>query len=337
MYAPLSTADALILTDGDLLISKTTEAGEVLYFLDRDNSYDIKEVLTLGEYYDFLYDIDGAKPRLYLRNLFDGNYYYIDLNEPPYEIKRVDWIPEGADISCVARDGSALILDMEAAGDIFAEENPIGAWRGNDVFRHPPRMLYKYDLATKEITRLTYFYTQVNAWLSNDGEILVYQRWSRPVDGGYKPTYVIMNMDTLEKYDQTPFINDAGEEYGWLFRSGYNGFAPRGFEDHSGKRSYRVYLDKPHDVTEGYRGSFTYYIGAIAYDDGASTEFRKCDVSIPPGVIVNGVLTVYSRFPEVYLVCADDKGVRFISVYDEIEGTFSEVPNTRGCNFVVAY
>jgi len=337
MYAPFSNASALVFDDGDLLLTKTTDAGEVLYFLDRDRGYEITEVLTLGEHYDFLYDIDGRTPRLYLRRLYDGTYYYVGLDEPPYELKPLDWIPEGAEISCVARDGSALILNMDAGGDIFAEENPIGAWRGSNVSRYPPRMLNKYDLDTKEITRLTYFYSQEKAWLSDDGEMLIYLRWSRPVDGGYKPTYVIMNMDTLEKYDQASFILDAGEEYSWLIDGRYNDFAPRKFKDYSGKQCYRVYLDKPHSPTGGYRGSFTYYIVIIVYGGGVGSEFFKSDINLPPGIIVRGVLTVFSRFPEVYLSCVDDKGVGFIGIYNEIDKTFLEVPDTRGCNFFATY
>ena len=297
------------------------ETGDALYLLQRRNDYEPVKLPTWIRALN--YDIDRTRKRLYYE------YGYLDLSgETPVE-KEVRFLPEGMKISSCAGDGSCLIIRKAVYDDIYYEENPI-VMDTRRVYVTHLSMLFRYDMRTREVTRLTYSYAQEDSWVTPDGECLAYLRhyegWR-----GFDTSVVFCRIDGTAKYDLRFFFEDAGVDVAKIIH-GFS-FAPKvGYELNGEKYYYAIFRpERRHgDDVEG-PGTLEYYYAKLKYEG----EELRCEVTpkvieVPEGVAVGGLCSEPSSEKELYFfgsVKGEGGGIGIIR-YDVYEDRFHAIPNT---------
>jgi hypothetical protein len=302
------------------------ETGDGLYLLQRDRGYKPIKLPTRGGWLD--YDIDRLRKRLYYH---DGgyNYSYLDLRGPKALEESVNFLPKSMKIITAAPDGSSLILSKWCWDDIYIEENrnfpkDCGA-------EAPPEMLFRYDLGSGEIDRLTYFYSQSDAWLTPDGECLAYRRheYHDVISDGWCTTIIFCRADGKLKYDLRPFFKEGGVD---LSKIGFNfEFAPKvGYEFNGEKYYYAVFRpERRHgDEVKG-PGTLEYYYAKLKYEaDELNCEIVKKFIDVPEGTVLGAFCSEPSNEKELYFwgyVEGEDGGIIRYDVYDD---TFYAIPHT---------
>ena len=319
LNAPVSTAGDV--SEGDIFILKDFD----LYQLHREDNY--APELILEDCHFPLFDIDRSRLRIYFR-LHHDKFFYLDLNAEPRVLKKVDFIPEDMWISSVAGDGSCLILYKKGYDDIFAEENP--------SFERPYGgirfyMLFRYDMATGEITRLTYSNSQEDSWVSPDGRCLAYKRysWCRNTSG-YYDTIIFCRADGMLKYDLGYYFRKAGLDLNDY--SCFVGFAPKLNEDESGAAGYyAVFRPKNYAEVEEIKGKVEYYFVTLRYGGKRlKCEVNKKRIRLPDDLVIYYLYSEISNSKEIYLGGEFDDGRGGLIRYDVDAKTFNVIPMPDG-------
>jgi hypothetical protein len=302
------------------------ETGEALYLLQHEHDYEPVKLPTRSGWLD--YDIDHARKRLYYH---DGgyNYSYLVLSGETLVEKEARFLPEGMKISSCAADGSCLILYKEVWDDIYIEENP-NFPRGYGA-AEAPEMLFRYDLGSGEIDRLTYFYLQSDSWLTPDGECLAYRRheYDEDASDGWRTTIIFCRADGRFKYDLRPFFKEGGvglSKIGFYFE-----FAPKvGYELNGEKYYYAVFRPERRrgDEVEG-PGTLDYYYAKLKYEgDELRCEVIKKFIEVGEGVVLCNFFSEPSSERELYFLGSIKGENGGIIRYDVYEDRFHAIPNT---------
>lgn len=321
---------AIGISAGDILIHGCLlETGESLYLLEKRHDYEAVKLPTRSGW--FVYEIDRARKRLYYH---DGgyNYSYFGLSGETLVEKEVRFLPEGMKISSCAADGSCLILYKAVYDDIYAEENPIYVdtprFYGTNLL-----MLYRYDMRTKGVTRLTYSYAQEDSWVTPDGECLAYLRYYEGWRGDdwFDTTVVFCRIDGTAKYDLRFFFKDAGVDMAKI-KPGFS-FAPKvGYELNGEKYYYAVFRPERRrgDEVEG-PGTLDYYYAKLKYEGfELRCEVTERFIEIPEGVRFCNFFSEPSSERELYFfgsVKGEGGGIGIIR-YDVYDDSFYAIPNT---------
>lgn len=323
-----SLVSSIEISPGDVLMDGCLmETGEGLYLLQRDCGYVPVKLPTRGGWLD--YDIDHAHGRIYYH---DGshNYRYLKLSgEEPVE-KEVNFLPEGMRISSCPADGSCLILYKNAPDDIYREENAIVMDTG-DVYGTVLYMLYRYDMQTKEVTRLTYSYAQEDSWVTPDGECLAYLRYYEGwrAKGGFDTSVVFCRIDGTAKYDLRFFFEDAGVDVAKII-PGFS-FPPKvGYELNGEKYYYAVFRPERRrgDEVEG-PGTVDYYYAKLKYEgDELRCKITKQFIEVPEDVGFWSFLSEPSSERELYFYGSVKGEDGYLIRYDVYEDKFHAIPNT---------
>lgn len=314
---------AVEMSPGDVLIHACLlETGDALYLLQRRNDYEPVKLPTWIRALN--YDIDRTRKRLYYE------YGYLDLSgETPFE-KEVRFLPEGMKISSCAADGSCLIIRKAVYDDIYAEENPIEVDTGR-IHGTRLSMLYRYDMRTNEITRLTYSYAQEDSWVTPDGECLAYVRYYEGwrADDWFDTTVVFCRIDGTRKYDMRFFFEDAGVDMAKI-KPGFS-FAPKvGYELNGEKYYYAIFRPERRmgDEVEG-PGTLDYYYAKLKYEgDELRCEVTKKFIEVPEGVGYWNFFSEPSSERELYFYGSVKGEDGNIIRYDVYEDSFYAIPNT---------
>jgi hypothetical protein len=327
------------LTAGDIILLKETGNEYAFSVLRAEDNYRAEQVLTTPYLYEPVYDVDHVRDRVYLERCYNHTLHYLDLKSPPYVIRELDFLPDDTGLICAARDGSCLILDKLVAGDIYAEENPVTAKpRPGVIYR--PYMLFKYDLFKRSLQRLTYFYSNGYAWLSNDGDCISYIRFGVTSNKNCGYTFVFSKSDGTSKFDLAPYLRNYLPELDWVFGEGYQmfDFIPHPSETMAPRKAYLVYLQSGWPPEEPYSAVFEYYT-ALVYYEGPTL---KCDVDrrtlcLPEGLKVYSLSTRYSNGEKLYLEAEYEQGVRCLCLYELFEKKFKKIPGTEDYDFFIVY
>jgi hypothetical protein len=306
---------------GDIFILKDFD----LYQLHREDNYTYELIIKNGHWP--LFDIDRKRQRIYFR-LHHDKFFYLDLNAEPRVLKKVDFIPEDMWISSVAGDGSSLILYKKVYDDIFAEENPLFERPYGGIRFY---MLFRYDMATGEITRLTYSNSQEDSWVSTDGRCLAFRRysWFRNT-GEWDDTIIFCRADGMLKYDLGYYFRKAGLDLN-EYRN-HVGFAPKLEEGASGAAGYyAVFRPKNYAEVEKIKGKVEYYFVTVRYEG----KRLKCGVDkkrirLPDDLVIYHFFSEFSNLEEVYLGGEFDDGRGGLIRYDVDAKTFSVIPMPVG-------
>jgi hypothetical protein len=339
-------AFALELNTGDILLFKGWGDGNAIFLLQRDEDYRRDLLLTYRYDYEPLYDMDHSRNRIYLGTQLGRDAYYVDLDSPAPIIKTVDFLPAGAVFSCAARDGSCLIIFKIVANDIYAEENPAtaGYRKGNTSV---PAILYKYSLGTGVSERITYFFSQWDAWLTPDAKYMAYRRygaWNEPrglPDCSWREAhYVFCKSDGTRKYDLNEFFLPYGPDLFWIFGdAGPTYFAPKPTKTIDSDNAFLIYVEIPRWwADKPYTDVFYYHTATLWYgDEGVNCNVEKKIIKIPPGIELYGLDPRYSDDKEIYLEGKDERGVRCLFLYDITTGELAKVPNTDYFDYFIVY
>lgn len=333
-----SLSYAAKLRPGDIIIFKESDAEKAIYLLHKADNYNPERLLMYKDSYLPLFDIDHARDRIYLMKWYDLTYHYVDLKSQPYVIKELDFLPEGMAFSCAARDGSCLILNKEEWDDLYAEENPAIA-KPRPGVGNPPAMLYKLNLDSGKVERLTYFYAQAPAWLSTDSNCLIYMRFGIPTEEGEKYTFVFCKSDGTSKYDLRKYFMDYDPAWDPFAGGGprYD-LAPKAVKDPDLGNIYLAYSERRRPPEEGYSGTFVYYAVTFYYENGdLSCTIKENSIELPLGTKVFGLSTLYSTDKTLYLYAEDYRGFNYLCSYDLIKGKFEKVPHTERFSYYVIY
>ncbi len=311
---------------GDIFTTKATCKGFELYQLHRDDNY--APELILQDCHFPLFDIDRSRQRIYFR-LHRDKFYYLDLNAEPRVLKKVDFIPEDMRISSVAGDGSCLILYKYVYDDIYAEENPFFERPYGGIKFYT---LFRYDMATGEITRLTYSNSQKDSWVSTDGRCLAYRRysWFRNT-GECDDTIIFCRADGMLKYDLGYYFRKAGLDLN-EYRN-FVGFAPKLKEDESGAPGYyAVFRPKNYAEVEKIKGKVEYYFVTLRYEGKRlKCEVNKKRIRLPGDLVIYHFESEMSNSEEIYLGGEFDDGRGGLILHDVDAKTFNVIPWPEGC------
>ncbi len=326
------------LSPGDIIAFCAEEGNNRVIVLHRDDNYRAEEVTTLKGCHKPSYYMDRLRGRVYLENIYYHTMHYLDLKSPPYLIKDLDFLPEDTYFKCAARDGSYLILSKFVPGDIYAEENPALPKTG-PAWEEGPLMLFKYDLTTRELKRLTYFYTQGLTWPSDDGEYIAYRRHdTKPAMGAETYTIVFCESDGMRKVNLGPYFYNYNPDLYWDFLDART-FAPHRVDDPELGTAYLVYFEELWSRETRYEGVFEYYSALIYYsgDRVLNCKISKNAIDLPEGIVVRTLFGLYSNDKELYLNAQDGEGKNFIGLYDIASGKLRRIPNIVGIPFFVVY
>jgi hypothetical protein len=323
-------AQALKLQEGDILIDipKRIDGLDVL----RRNKGYAAELIIAG-YGRPIYPVDRSRNRIYLHDVQKG-FFYIDLDEEPLRKKKADFLPEGMNISSVAANGSCLILTKRVSGDIYYEENPI--------FDEPynltglvPDMLFRYDMASGETTRLTYSYSQKDAWVSTDGECLAYRRHLGLGKG--ERTIVFCRSDGTGKYDLRNHLIEAGIDKAILYNEEVV-FAPKARVNPAGHTVYyAVFRPNVYPREEAWLNP-GYYVAALFYDgDKLNCTITKKHVELPAGTALTYFYSAFSSPEVIYFSWRDLAGRGGFMRYTVETGKFEKIPGKGFHSYFMVY
>jgi len=322
LTAALSRATDI--SGGDIFITVNSGEGSGLYQLRREDNYAPEFIIQKCHWP--LFDIDRSRQRIYFRHHHD-KFYYLDLNAEPRVLKKVDFIPADMRISSVAGDGSCLILYKEAYDDIFAEENPFFERPYGGIKFY---MLYRYDMATGEITRLTYSNSQEDSWVSPDGRCLAYKRysWFRNTAECYD-TIIFCRADGMLKYDLAYYFADVGldlNEY-----EDFERFALKLNDEELGRPGYHAVF-RPYDYPEGeITDKIEYYLVTLVYEGNKlRCEVKRKRIYLPAGMTATGISSEVSSAKEIYLGGSYEGGRGRLIRYDVDTRTFNPIPTPEG-------
>ena len=322
LTAALSRATDI--SEGDIFITKTGRDYTSLYQLHRKDNYAPEFIIQ--NCHEPLFDIDRSRQRIYFCHQRD-KFYYLDLNAEPRVLKKVDFIPADMRISSVAGDGSCLILYKKVYDDIYAEENPF--------FQRPYGgmrfyMLFRYDMATGEITRLTYFHSQKYSWVSPDGRCLAYKRYSEVLRvGKFDETIIFCRIDGMLKYDLAYYFAEVGldlNEY-----EDFERFALKLNDEELGRPGYHAVF-RPYDYPEGeITDKIEYYLVTLFYEgDKLRCEVKRKRIYLPAGMTATGIWEEVSSAKEIYLGGSYEDGRGGLIRYDVDTRTFNAIPTPEG-------
>lgn len=325
-----SGAQALKLYEGDILID-IFERIDGLYVLQRNKGYAAE--LIIAGYGTPIYPGDRSRNRIYLHDVQKG-FFYIDLDEEPLRKKEADFIPEGMNISSVAANGSCLILTERVSGDIYCEENPI--------FDEPynltglvPDMLFRYDVASGEITRLTYSYSQKDSWVSTDGECLAYRRHLGLGKG--ERTVIFCRADGTGKYDLQNYLLEAGMDKDVLYNEEVV-FAPKAGVNGAGDTVYyAVFRPNVYPREEAWLNP-EYYVAALCYEgDKLNCTITKKHIELPAGTALTYFYSAFSSPEVLYFKWRDLAGRGGFMRYDVEPGKYEKIPGKGLYSYFMVY
>ena len=311
---------AIEISPGDVLIhTSTLENGDGLYLLERAENY---TPVKLYKRADVNYDIDRGRNRLY----YEG--WYLDLAGDTPVLKEIPHFPEGMNISSCAGDGSCLILYREAPDDMYREENPIvmdtGRAYGTILY-----MLYRYDIATKKLTRLTYSHAQRYSWVTPDGECLAYLRYYEGWRSHFDATVIFCRIDGTAKRDLRFAFEDAGID---MVRIGPEfSFVPKVGYELNGDKYYYVLFRPERRRGDEVEGPVTldYYYAKLKYEgDELRCEITKKFIEVPEGVGFWNFFSEPSSEQELYFYGSVKGEKGNIIRYDVYEDRFHAIPKT---------
>lgn len=325
---------------GDLIIQRIEP--EVSVFLLRQNTGYSTELLWRGIVWPN-FDIDRARQRIYAQP-WEETLRCLDLGSEPNEFRDVDFVPQGMWLSSAAGDGSFLILKAETPRDIFAEENPLlekptspGAGGG--------MMLYRYDMETAVITRLTYSYSQVESWVSDDGRVMAYIRFSDryvPANRSYEgndENIIFCRTDGTGKYSLRGYLADA--DFNLLDDPDAElDFAPKRVLTPEGEtKYYAVFRPNDSDRTP-VEGEIEYYVASMQYEaEDLKCKVEKRYMELPDGVALKCFYSAQSNHKEIYFMACDPNEPKkiFLMRYDSKPKTFFRIPNSEGSSLLFVY
>jgi hypothetical protein len=331
---------ALNIQTGDIIIrSLGKDFGT--HLLRRTDNYSAEIVSTSVVWPNF--DIDRARQRIYAQP-WEETPQYLDLGSEPNEFRDADFVPQGMWLSSAAGDGSYLILKAETPHDIFAEENlllekPTSPSAGRGV------MLYRYDMETGAITRLTYSYSQPESWVSDDGRVMAYIRFSNryvPTNGsyeGYDENIIFCRTDGRAKYSLRGYLAEAG--FNLLDDPDAEmDFAPKRMLTSEGDAKYcTVFRPNDSDRTP-VEGEIEYYTAYMQYEgERLKCEVEKKDIELPEGIALKYFYSAQSDYKEIYfMACETDEPEEFFLMrYDVEPRKFVRIPNSEGSSLLFVY
>jgi hypothetical protein len=319
-------SSAIELSRGDILIDGPLKKGYGLYLLRKDHNYYPVKLPTKTGWH--VYDFDRSRNWVYM---YEGarNFFYVDFSVDPPMAKEIGFLPEGMRISSVASNGSCLILKKPVYDDIFIEENPnfIEPFGSGGT----TSMLFKYDMETGEVNRLTYSYGQETSWVTPDGECLAYKyylqsSWTPP---GWETGIIFCRADGTGKVDLRLHFLEAGIDgeriTDWFW------FAPKlGYELSGEKYYYAIFRPEKRwgDEVAG-PGTLDYYYAKLKYEgDELRCEVTKKFIDVPEGVELWNFFSEPSLEHELYFfgsIKGENGGIIRYDVYDD---SFYAIPNT---------
>lgn len=334
------TVLALEVGTGDLIIQR--DKPDLGVFVLRRNKDYATELLWRGIVWPN-FDIDRARQRIYVQP-WEETLRCLDLNSEPNEFKDTDFIPKGMWLSCAAGDGSCLILKAETPRDIFAEENsflekPTSPGQGKVM------MLYRYDMETADVTRLTYSYSQVESWVSDDSRVMAYVRFSDryvPENGsyeGYDEAVIFCRTDGRGKYSLRSYFAEAG--FNLLADPDAElDFAPKRVLTSEGGTEYcLVFHPNDRDYTP-VKGKVEYYVAFMSYEgEYLDCEVEKKNMDLPEGIALKYFYSAQSNDKEIYFMACESKEPEkiFLMRYDVEPKTFFRIPNSEGSSLLFVY
>ncbi len=331
---------------GDILVFKETVEGDAVYLLHRDEQYRADELFYYVGDYEPLYDMDHSRNRIYLGTQYSRNVYYVDLNAPPYSIKIVNFFPDDTHFVCAARDGYRVILYKLIGDDIYAEENPVYP-RPRKAWGEKPAMLFNYDMASGELSRLTYFYTQWAAWVSPDSRYLAYHRfapWSESYEGAphawREGQFVLCKTDGTKKFDLSGYFKSHKPKLRWVLADPRaEAFVLQPIKIPGYDAAYLVYLVPPAwAASESFTDIFEYYTATIRVkDETLDCLIEKKNLYVPEGFKSYGLNPYYSDDEEIYFTAYDDAGVRWLFLHNFSTGESKKIPGTDGLFHFIVY
>jgi hypothetical protein len=323
-------AQALELNDGDIFIDYQ-KGIDGLYVLRQSKDYAAE--LIIAGYGTPVYPVDHIRNRVYLRDSKEG-FFYINLNEEPLTKKKADFIPEGMAISSVAANGSFLILTKPVSGDIYYEENPIFAEPYN-LTGLAPDMLFRYDMASGEINRLTYSYSQKDSWISTDGACLAYRRHLGLGQG--ECTLIFCRSDGTGKYDLQNYLLKAGIEKDVLYNEEVV-FAPRARVNPMGGTVYYAVLRPNVYPREEVWLNPEYYVAALYFEgDELNCTITKKYIELPAGTALTYFYSAFSSPEVIYFKWRDLAGRGGFMRYDVEGRKFDKIPAKGLYSYFMVY
>lgn len=316
--ASLIDAGAAELSEGDVIVDDLRGVS-AFYVLRRNNNY-AAELLIWG-HNSPIYPVDRSRNRIYSEDA-EGKYYYVDLYDEPLRFEKVDFIPEGMKITSVAPNGSCLILTKPVRGDIFEEENPIFD-KPYNLTGLVPDMLFRYDMASGEITRLTYSYSQKKSWVSTDGKCLAYRRHLGLGKG--EMTIMFCRTDGTGKYDLQNYLREAGIDKEVLYNEEVI-FAPKARLGPKGDTVYCAVFRPNVYPREEFWLNPEYYVATLYYEgDELNCAIEKKYIDLPAGTSLTYFYSAFSNPEVIYFRWRDLAGRGGLMRYDVKTDKFEKI------------
>jgi len=206
-------------------------------------------------------------------------------------------------------------------------------------------MLYRYDMETAVITRLTYSYSQPESWVSDDGRVMAYVRFSDryvPENGsyeGYDETIIFCRTDGRDKYSLRGYLAEAG--FNLLDDPDAElDFAPKRMLTSEGDAKYcTVFRPNDSDRTP-VKGEIEYYTASMRYEgEYLECEVEKKYIELPGGIALKYFYSAQSNYKEIYfMACETDEPEEFFLMrYDVEPRKFVRIPNSEGSSLLFVY
>ncbi len=337
---------ALETAKGDLIIGRG-EPYNGVFLLRRNANYNA-ELLWPGVIIWPRFCIDGARTRIYANIYYQpwgDKSWYLDLGTELEGFEPADFVPEGMWVSSAPGDGSCLILYADGTDDIFAEENPLIAKPRSPGGWVSVTMLYRYDMGTGAITRLTYSHSQADSWVSDDGRVMAYLRYSEPYifedgwDKGYDRQIIFCRTDGTGKYGLCIYFAEAGFRL-LDYPDAEIDFAPKKVVTREGETEYCAVFRPYEGEYTTLPGKIEYYVAFMHYEG----EWLKCKVEkrnfdLPDGIALKRFYSAQSNSKEIYFVACEvnEPESIFLMRYDVEPKTFFRIPNSEGSRIFFVY
>jgi hypothetical protein len=316
------------LARGDIIIFKKESPGfENVYILHKEEGYRA-DLLWSGSPGVSVFDVDHLRNRIYLTGGSD-EVDYLDLNTGEYSEAESGLIPEGFKITSVAKNGAYFVLTKPCWGDLYVEENPLFA-KPFGITVYKPNMLFKYDIEKGEVLRLTFSHSQKECWVSDDGQVIAYERWTGEAGmADIRHTIIVCRSDGTGKYDLYRYLYEGGlalnEYYGRL------NFALKKTAIEGGEPVYWALIDPNVYPKEGLSGLINYFSVALTYEaDELKCLVSKASIIVPPDVSVTDIIGAYSTPEELFLLGVRNNRDLYLLRYDLKNNILKEIPNSNG-------
>ena len=316
------------LLPGDIIIIKEKNAvAEDIYLLHEEEGYRA-DLLWSGSPGIAVFDIDHLRNRVYFKGGTDG-VSYLDLSTGEYSGIEPRLIPEVFTITSVANDGSYFILNKTCWGDLYVEENPLFA-KPYGLTVSKPNMLFKYDVETGEVLRLTFSHSQKECWVSDDGQVIAYERWTGEAGmADIRHTIIVCRSDGTGKYNLYRYLYEGGLDLNKYY--GGLSFALKKTTLENGEPVYWGLVDPNVYPEEGLSGLIGYFSVFLTYEsDSLKCLVSKEAIVVPDGVRVLGIQGWYSTPSDLYLLGVEENADLYLIRYGLKDKTFNKIPNSSG-------